>query len=59
MPPKKGKKNPKYLKCSLTRAKTKTIKESWLLLSPSFFLSLSLCLSLSTQLEDHDIGVEL
>ena len=41
----KKKKNPKHLKCSLTRAKTKAIKE----LTPplSFFLSLSLSRSLS------------
>ena len=44
-PEKKRKKKPKHLKCSLTRAKTKAIKE----LTPpfSFFLSLSVSLSLS------------
>ena len=47
-PPRQRKKTPKkkqkHVKCSLTRAKSKTIKESWLLLSPTFFLSLSLSL---------------
>ena len=49
---KKRKKNPKHLKCSLTRAKTKAIRVDSS--SLSFFLSLSL----STPLDDHDIGVE-
>ena len=59
----KEKKNPKHLKCSLTRAKDeshKRVDSSSLFLS----LSLSLCLSLSLSLSlcpppvDHDIGVE-
>ena len=41
------KKNPKYLKCSLTRAKDESHKRVDLLLSLSFSLSLCLCLSLS------------
>ena len=65
MPPpeKKGKKkkNPKHLKCSLTRAKDESHKR---VDSSSLFLSLSLCVSLSLSLSvcpppvDHDIGVE-
>ena len=51
-PEKKGKKNPKHLKCSLTRAKDeshKRVDSSSLFLS----LSLSLCLSLSLSLSVH------
>ena len=62
-PEKKGKKkkNPKHLKCSLTRAKDESHKR---VDSSSLFLSLSLCVSLSLSLSlcpppvDHDIGVE-
>ena len=57
------KKNPKHLKCSLTRAKDEIHKR---VDSSSLFLSLSLCLCLSVSLslslwpplDDHDIGVE-
>ena len=57
----KEKKNPKHLKCSLTRAKDESHKR---VDSSSLFLSLSVCLSLSLSLSlcpppvDHDIGVE-
>ena len=53
----KEKKNPKHLKCSLTRAKDESHKR---VDSSSLFLSLSvcLCLSLCPPLDDHDIGVE-
>ena len=43
----KKKKNPKHLKCSLTRAKDESHKR---VDSSSLFLSLSLCLSLSLSL---------
>ena len=56
---KKKKKNPKHLKCSLTRAKDESHKR---VDSSSLFLSLTLCLSLSLSVcpppVDHDIGVE-
>ena len=58
---KEKKKNPKHLKCSLTRAKDESHKR---VDSSSLFLSLSLCVSLSLSLSvcpppvDHDIGVE-
>ena len=51
-PEKKEKKNPKHLKCSLTRAKDeshKRVDSSSLFLS----LSLSLCVSLSLSLSVH------
>ena len=58
-------KNPKHLKCSLTRAKDESHKR---VDSSSLFLSLSLCVCLSLSLSlslslcpppvDHDIGVE-
>ena len=55
----KKKKNPKHLKCSLTRAKDESHKR---VDSSSLFLSLTLCLSLSLSVcpppVDHDIGVE-
>ena len=55
----KKKKNPKHLKCSLTRAKDESHKR---VDSSSLFLSLSLSVSLSLSLcpppVDHDIGVE-
>ena len=44
---KKKKKNPKHLKCSLTRAKDESHKR---VDSSSLFLSLSLCVSLSLSL---------
>ena len=53
---KKKKKNPKHLKCSLTRAKDESHKR---VDSSSLFLSLSLCLSLSLSLwpplDNHEI----
>ena len=48
---KKEKKYPKHLKCSLTRAKDESHKR---VDSSSLFLSFSL----STPVDDHDIGVE-
>ena len=62
-PEKKGKKkkNPKHLKCSLTRAKDeshKRVDSSSLFLSLSLSVSLSLSLSLCPPPVDHDIGVE-
>ena len=58
---KKKKKNPKHLKCSLTRAKDeshKRVDSSSLFLSLSLSLCLSLSLSLCPPPVDHDIGVE-
>ena len=55
------KKNPKHLKCSLTRAKDESHKR---VDSSSLFLSLSPCVCLCLSLSlcpppvDHDIGVE-
>ena len=57
----KEKKNPKHLKCSLTRAKDeshKRVDSSSLFLSLSLSVSLSLSLSLCPPPVDHDIGVE-
>ena len=58
---KEKKKNPKHLKCSLTRAKDESHKR---VDSSSLFLSLSLCVCVCVSLSlcpppvDHDIGVE-
>ena len=60
-PPRKErekKKNPKHLKCSLTRAKDeshKRVDSSSLLLSLSVSLSLSLSLSVCPPLDNHEI----
>ena len=57
-PPKKKKKNPKHLKCSLTRAKDeshKRVDSSSLFLSLSLCDSLSLSLSLCPPLDNHEI----